>query len=170
MEEKIGIVHSLYLFRHGKSDWEAAYHEDHDRPLAKRGRKAARQMGVWLAGLGECPEAVLVSSAVRAQQTLALAQQAGGWPKVPVVVSRDVYEAASPEHLLEGLRAIGQAATRVLLVGHEPLLSELICYLTGGQVRFPTAAMARIDLPGGGFFPEPGSGVLQWLVTPHLVG
>jgi phosphohistidine phosphatase len=171
MEEKMDIGRSLYLFRHGKSDWAAAYEDDHDRPLAKRGRKAARRMGRWLARLGECPEVVLASSAVRAQQTLVLAQQAGDWPKGDIAMSRAVYEATTPEDLMALLAKAAPEATRVLLVGHEPLLSELIGLLTGGQVRFPTAAIARIDLPGtADAVPEPGSGQLQWLVTPRLVG
>ena len=39
---------SILLFRHGKSDWNANYEKDHDRPLSKRGIIAAKTMGIYL--------------------------------------------------------------------------------------------------------------------------
>jgi len=68
---------TVLLFRHGKSDWYADYDWDHNRPLAKRGRKAARAMGRWLAETGPLPESIVSSSAKRAQQTLKRARKAG---------------------------------------------------------------------------------------------
>ena len=47
---------TLLLLRHGKSNWDAQYQLDHDRPLAKRGRKAAALMGRYLSALDEAPD------------------------------------------------------------------------------------------------------------------
>ena len=44
---------NLILFRHGKSDWLADYTLDHDRPLAIRGKKAAKKMGIYLSKRNE---------------------------------------------------------------------------------------------------------------------
>ena len=53
---------TLLFFRHGKSNWDADYDVDHNRPLAKRGRKAARAMGRSTDGFGS---ATSVSSSLR---------------------------------------------------------------------------------------------------------
>ncbi|SVD23980.1 uncharacterized protein METZ01_LOCUS376834, partial [marine metagenome] len=56
-------MRSVIMFRHGKSDWDADYGPDHDRPLAKRGIKAAKKMGKYLAGLDQVPHIVVSSTA-----------------------------------------------------------------------------------------------------------
>ncbi len=66
---------TLIFFRHGKSDWDAEYHGDHNRPVAKRGRKAAKLMGRFLASTGQVPDSVVTSSALRARSTFELAAQ-----------------------------------------------------------------------------------------------
>ena len=68
---------TLILFRHGKSDWDSEEPSDHDRPLAKRGRKAAKAMGKFLALAGQVPDSAVTSSAVRARSTLEIAMEAG---------------------------------------------------------------------------------------------
>src|SRR5947207_15865347 len=70
----------LILFRHGKSDWDADYPGgDAARPLARRGRKAAKTMGRFLARAGQVPDAAITSPAVRAEETLRLTMDGGGW-------------------------------------------------------------------------------------------
>ena len=47
---------SIILFRHGKSEWNTFYDSDHNRPLAPRGIKAAKKMGVFLANKKQVPD------------------------------------------------------------------------------------------------------------------
>ncbi|WP_424522101.1 SixA phosphatase family protein, partial [Rubrivirga sp.] len=54
---------TIILLRHGKSDWEADYDGDHQRPLAKRGQKGARKMGRFLTTARSVPDRALTSSA-----------------------------------------------------------------------------------------------------------
>jgi phosphohistidine phosphatase SixA len=170
-EEGKGTVRMkrLLLFRHGKSDWDARYGADHDRPLAKRGRKAASLMGRYLAGLDQVPDRIVCSSAVRARETLRLATEAGKW-SCPVAVAEELYQ-ASPETVLELIRETRDSVNTVLLVGHEPTWSLLTGRLIGkARLEFPTAAIARIDLPVTRWADvEFGKGVLAWLVTPKLL-
>src|ERR1035441_9922401 len=75
----VEMSHSLIVFRHSKSDWSADYGgPDLERPLAKRGRKAARAAGRFLAAT-EVPDSVICSPAPRATATLALASEARDW-------------------------------------------------------------------------------------------
>ena len=70
---------TLLFLRHGKSDQDTDYGHDHERPLKKRGRKAARTMGRFLTKTDQAPDSVIVSASVRAQETLVMALDAGGW-------------------------------------------------------------------------------------------
>lgn len=161
---------SLILFRHGKSDWNAEYKSDKDRPLAQRGVRAARRMGEFLAASGQLPELALSSSAVRARDTLDLARRQGHW-QCPVQVKPMLYMADS-RHVLELLNAFDATPTTLLLTAHEPTCSELTARLIGapGNIRFPTAAMARIDLPVESWEQvQFGHGELRWLVPPKLL-
>src|ERR1700744_695336 len=64
----------LVLLRHAKSDWPDV--ADHERPLAKRGRRDAPVVGRWLGASGYTPDAVVCSTALRARQTWELASAA----------------------------------------------------------------------------------------------
>ncbi len=159
----------LLIFRHAKSDWNTACGFDHDRPLARRGIAAAKRMGRYLARLGQVPDRVISSSAVRAWTTVELAAQTGDWP-CPLEATGDLYDADSDE-VLEIIRGCSDTDSRLLLAGHQPTCSVLAGRLIGrAQMRFPTAAMARIDLPGDRWGSVRwGEGSLIWFVTPKLL-
>ena len=63
---------TLLLLRHAKSSWDTMSLPDYDRPLAKRGRKAAPLIGAEIAQLGLRPDLILCSGAVRTRETLDL--------------------------------------------------------------------------------------------------
>lgn len=160
---------TILLFRHGKSDWDADYEADHNRPLARRGEKAASLMGKYLASLDQLPDRVICSSALRAKETVRLAAKAGKW-SCPITFADELYE-ASPEQVLDLIRESQNSLDSILLAGHEPTWSLLAGRLIGNaKVKFPTAAMARIDLAvaswkEAGF----GKGTLVWMVSPKLL-
>lgn len=160
---------SVYLLRHAKSDWSSDYATDHDRPLSKRGRRAAATVGRFLASLDQAPEAVVTSTAVRARTTVELAAATGGW-HCPVRQEADLY-GGSTEQVLAAIRTAPAEAERLVLAGHEPTWSAAVERLTGGgSVRMVTAAVARIDLAVESWEEVAfGAGTLTWLVTPKLL-
>lgn len=159
----------LILFRHGKSDWEASFNRDHDRPVAERGRRAAKAMGCWLAAVGRVPDLAITSSAVRAKTTLDLAMTAGQWA-CPTQVTADLYE-ATVNTVLEVVQQQSDAHNSLMLVGHEPTWSDTLSYLIGGGlVRMPTAAMACLELEIDHWAQvAQGRGTLLWLMLPKLL-
>ncbi len=164
------MPHALIVFRHSKSDWSAGYGgSDLDRPLAKRGRRAARAAGRLLTAAGEVPDGAICSPAVRATATLALASEARGW-ELPVRISDALYS-EGVEGLLGEVRLEPETTKLLMVVGHEPTCSQVVSLLTGGGlVRMPTAAIARVDLVVNEWAEVgPGTGVLSWLVVPRLV-
>lgn len=161
---------ALILLRHGKSDWRADYGgDDRERPLARRGRKAAQTIGRFLARAGHVPDAAITSRALRAEETLRLAMAAGGWT-CPARSAEALYGGGVSGLLAEIHKE--PAATDVLLaVGHEPTWSEAAALLVGGgRLRLPTGAVARIDLEVDRWEEVgPGTGVLAWSVVPRLL-
>ena len=160
---------TVMLLRHGKSDWASDTGNDRDRQLAKRGRRAARVIGEMLTRTGMVPDVAVTSPAVRATTTLELAVKAGGWD-CPVQISEALY-GEGPAGVLEEIARQPDDAERLLLVGHEPAWSEMVGLLVGGgQHRFPTGAVAAIDLEVERWADvRPGCGRLQFLVVPRLL-
>jgi len=160
---------TIFLLRHAKSDWDAAYDSDHERPLNERGRKAAALIGTYVASLGQIPDRVISSSAVRARETIELAVTEGGWT-CPIETTPELYE-TSPDRVLELIRRQSDSFSSLLLVGHQPTWSLLLDGLVGGaEVRMPTAALARIDVPVERWSEvDYGSGKLGRHVTPKQI-
>jgi len=159
----------IYLLRHAKSDWEAEFETDHDRPLNRRGRAAAQQMGRFLTAIGQVPDLVVTSSAIRARDTVELAMASGAW-ECPVEVTRDLY-ATSPSSVVHLVQTYAGSHDRLMLVGHEPTWSELASSLIGGgHVKLPTATIARIDFDVEGWAEvDVHTGTLAWIMTPKLL-
>ncbi|MDX1502980.1 MAG: histidine phosphatase family protein [Thermoanaerobaculia bacterium] len=158
----------LLLLRHGKSDWDAAFDDDHERPLAARGEKAARRVGRFLSAVGLAPGLALSSTAVRARTTVELAAEAGAWG-CPVRLVPRLYGTPPAEVLAEIAGAPDEV--RVLLVaGHQPTWGGVVHELTGARVHFPTAAVACIrgEAEGWAALVRQG-GELAWHVTPKLL-
>jgi len=160
---------TLYLLRHAKSDWENAFEGDHERTLAPRGIKAAERVGRMLATAGEIPDRVLTSSAVRARSTVELAAESGGW-KSPQIVVPEFY-GSEPDIVIERVCREADDAQSLLLAGHEPVWSATASELIGGgMLRFPTAALARIDLAIDLWSElQQDRGQLVWFVIPRFL-
>lgn len=167
----------LMLLRHAKSDWSQAGLHDHDRALAPRGRAAAARMGVHLAARGLTPDCVLVSTALRTRDTWSLL--AAALPARPATFDERIYE-ASAAALLDVIRATPSACRSLLVIGHNPGLQSLALLLAkddgGGNAlarlaeKFPTAALAVIDLPADGWADiRARSGRLESFVVPRLL-
>ena len=160
---------TLLLLRHGKSDWDADYVGDHERPLADRGQKGARKMGRFVTTARVVPDRAITSSAVRARETLATAAEAGGWMG-PARVADALYE-STPEEVLAEIQKEPDDAQTLIVVGHEPTWSRLVSMLIGGgRVQMKTAAVARIDIEVERWADvQAGRGALAFLLPPRAL-
>lgn len=158
---------TVIFFRHGKSDWDAKFGTDHERPINKRGRETSQRMGRFLADAEQLPDRIITSSAVRARETLERAAKGGEWGEISTLVTPDLYE-ASPNDVLDVIRNEDDDSTRLLLIGHEPTWSEVIGRLIGGgRIKMSTATMARVDFEISSWRQADfNQGVLKWLVPP----
>lgn len=154
------------VLRHGKSLRGPEYPDDYSRPLAPRGAQAARTMGRLLAEDGPEPALIVTSPAQRAVETARLIQ--AELEDVPLKEEPDVY-AASMEDLLKIVAGFPSDAARVLLVGHNPGLEELVADLTGrGDVLLKTCTLALVKLHGESWEKAAAKrGSLQDLINPR---
>jgi len=136
---------TLLILRHAKSSWGAPSLADHDRPLNKRGKRDAPRIGELLRREELVPQLILSSTARRARSTAELVSEHSGC-EGPLRLERDLY-AAGGEAYLEALAKLPDEYQRVLLVGHNPGLEELLEALCGEYQRLPTAALAQVSLP-----------------------
>lgn len=136
---------TLLLMRHAKSSWDNPAQDDHDRPLNTRGRRVAPRMGGWLRKQALTPDLIVSSTARRALQTAeAVASESGYAGDIQTVP--DLYH-ASPESWCSVIRTLPDEAARVLCIGHNPGVEQLLSQCGCPDPAMPTAAVARIDLP-----------------------
>lgn len=136
---------TLMLLRHAKSSWKDDSVTDHDRPLNKRGRKAAPLVGHLLRDQHLVPDLITSSSAVRAQTTATVAAEACGYSG-EVAVADELYLATAGEILSYVQERTEESLDRILLVGHNPGMEDLVNRLGGRREPFPTAALAVFDV------------------------
>jgi phosphohistidine phosphatase len=150
----------LMLLRHAKTEHDAPTGHDQDRRLDERGRLDAAAIGTWIGRHPPLPDAVLVSTAVRAQQTWVIARDAmkdaaRDQPPPPRVELLDELYGAEPAQLLRIIRLAGVAdPARLMLIGHNPGMHELALMLAGSgdaaakkslEDNLPTAGLAILD-------------------------
>ena len=134
----------LLILRHAKSSWKEPSLSDFQRPLNKRGTEAAPRMGEWIAQNNLVPDTILCSTAVRAQETMALAIE-GGHLDSACISTEELY-LAPPQAYLENLAQLSEAQNSAMVIGHNPGIEELVYQLCGEYRVMPTCALAVIDL------------------------
>ena len=152
----------LLLLRHGKSDWSRAL-PDFDRPLKGRGRRETRALGRWLAGRGLLPDLVLASPAARARETAGRICEAMACPARRIRFEEGLY-LAGPAALLALVRGLPERRRRVMLVGHNPGLEDLLLVLAAQappaasrDKLLPTACAALLETAGSWRAAGPGA-------------
>lgn len=134
----------LILLRHAKSSWEDDQLVDHDRPLNDRGRKAAKRIGRLLLEQRIVADVVLCSTSVRTRETAKIVFSK--WPERPEIWFRSDLYHASPEQMAVILAGLADQQGSAMLIGHNPGFEQFLEQLTGQFVKFPTAAVAVLEL------------------------
>ncbi len=160
----------LWLMRHGKAERYDGI-EDYDRPLKKRGKRDAKLIGEWLKNGDLIPDLVISSPAIRAIATAKWVCQSIGSGQQQIQMEKRLYD--------EGLTRVKavladcpQTLNRVLLVGHNPELEELLIFLLNDSrlpsvdKLFPTATLARLSMPGDWSQLTPGCAELLAITYP----
>jgi phosphohistidine phosphatase len=145
----------LMLLRHAKTEHDAPSGHDHDRRLDERGRLDAAAIGTWIGQHPPLPDAVLVSTAVRAKQTWEIASDAikgavqEQAPQPHVEWLDEIYGAETAQLLRIIRMAAATDPARLMLIGHNPGMHELALMLAGSGDAAAKKALEH-NLPTGG--------------------
>ncbi len=131
----------LYLLRHGDAELHSS-NGDRSRMLTEVGMEQSRLAGRFLKDIH--PSVVLLSTYIRAKDTLVIVNREGGSCALREFVSLDVAPSASVEDLMLEVNAYNEES--LLIVGHNPQLSHLIYHLTGQDKGMGNCSFAEIDL------------------------
>jgi len=135
---------SVLILRHAKSSWKHPDVNDHDRPLNKRGKHDAPRMGELLQDEHLVPDFIISSTAKRARSTAKVLAKAAGY-KGDITLNQSLY-AASPTAYIDVLNDLSNEYARVLMVGHNPGLEQLVKMLTGEEHAIHTCSLAHVQL------------------------
>lgn len=158
----------LILLRHGKSGWDDARLDDFDRPLAPRGLRDVPEMGRRLARRGQAPDLIISSAALRAISTARAVARELGYREDRIVSDADLYH-ASPEKILSFVRRAPDEASTLMMVGHNPGMTELANRLAEIRLdNMPTAGMlcVEFDAPESWANIDPGHARFAWFDYP----
>ena len=138
-------MRTLTLVRHAKSSWKDASLRDRDRPLNKRGRRDAPEMGRRIAAAGIRPSLIISSPAVRAWTTAKFVAQEIGFPAEFMQRENDLY-LASLDRLLDVVATQDSGFNNLMLFGHNPGLTDFANYLCPGlTANVPTAGVVCVE-------------------------
>ena len=172
----------LFVLRHAKSSWDDPGLDDHERPLAPRGRLAVEMMADHIRSHDIRPGQVLCSTARRTRETLE-----GVAPDGQRLIEPELY-AASARELIERLRQVPEEIDAVMVIGHNPTMQTLVLrlaaapelsvvpdddgddsYLTEVQGKFPTGALATLTFQGAWRDLAPHEARLVGFVRPRAI-
>lgn len=150
----------LYVLRHGEADWPGWDKEDDLRPLNEKGIAEMRRVAKFFKAIGVAPELILTSPLPRAQQTAQLAQkQIGGELQLEAKLSPGATPRIVKSLLYEQMKS---QSGDLMIVGHEPDLSEIIRHFSGACAKMSKAGLARLD------FENSQQARLIWLLPPKI--
>lgn len=136
----------LLLIRHAKSSWKQLDGADIERPLNKRGKRDAPLMGKILRDLKIRPDLIISSPAKRALCTARMIAKILKYPRKKIVVRDKIYESGLSA-LLKIIQELDDSLATVILLGHNPDLTELAQYLSDYPVEnIPTCGIFCLDL------------------------
>jgi phosphohistidine phosphatase len=147
----------LYLFRHGDAAPAPPGGRDEERQLTEKGRDETRAAAGALRDAGLVLDGLYTSPLIRARQTGEVLQQVFGVPAQADERVRPGCRLGAVQELLSD-----SSDERVVIVGHEPDMSDMVGALTGGRVKLRTSGFARVQFDRA----EPGRGLLLSLLSP----
>lgn len=166
---------TLLIMRHAKSDWNTNNGSDFDRVLSDRGIYDAPRMGQWIVDQNYTPDHVICSPAQRVKETISAVGQVWNLDQKLIHWDQDIYN-ANLSSLLAVIAGDLVSGKINLIAGHNPGVSELILYLSGGHVPeqasgnlMPTATVTVLQLKDDSETVESGAWNIINYMKPRLL-
>jgi phosphohistidine phosphatase len=161
----------ICVIRHAKADRGDPSLRDIERPLTKRGKRDCKHMGRWIGAHVGRPALIVSSPAVRARSTAS--GVAAGCGYEAEVVQWDHLYPGDVQATVNAIRNLDESVNTVLIVGHNPVLEDLVSWLAASEalmLHMSTAAVAVLRLEDGPWRAVTGGRLtLEAFVSPkHL--
>jgi phosphohistidine phosphatase len=160
----------LYFLRHAiavKRGSPGFEEDDSARPLTAQGREKMLGNAQGMNALNLSFDVILSSRYLRAKETAQIVSGVFKLKKSQTIFTENLIPGASFEQLIDEINAHAKKFKSILLIGHEPHLSELMSFLLTGGRQIPIA------LKKGGICKlsilklcSTSSASLDWLLTP----
>jgi phosphohistidine phosphatase len=158
----------VYLLRHGIAEENRSGKSDADRELTAEGRRKLRETLRVVAEADTHPSLILTSPLLRAVQTAEIAKSVLHSRTNPLE-TKALLPGTNPEQVWDEIR-VHKDEPELMLVGHDPLFTNLAGYLLGFpglHIDFKKGAILRVDFES--FAPKP-RGLLRWFLVAKLAG
>ena len=123
----------LFIVRHAKSSWDYPELDDYDRPLNKRGKRNAPEMGQRLAKRNIKPDVMVTSPAKRAAATARRIAEEISFPRSNIQQESLMYH-GSIRNMIEVIRSTSDHSNILMIFGHNPGLTDLTNHLSGSDI------------------------------------
>lgn len=158
-------MRELILLRHAHAELAGIGQDDIDRPLSRQGIAESEAAGKWLQAHNQLPDRIVCSSARRARETLEQVLQVTGF--VEQRQEPRIYD-ATPGTLMQ-VADEHRECSRLMIVGHNPGLEQLVALLSSGQSSdfrgMPAAGLVVLHIPAEADF-EPGIATMEHFWWP----
>ena len=161
---------TVYIVRHAKSSWEFINLEDHERPLLKQGIMRTNLIGDYLIKKKVSVDLMISSHAVRAYETARIIAEVLAYPAENILIDEKLYH-ADADDLLYTLTEVPDDTDSVMLVGHNPTVTEFVnAYLRKPVEWMPTSAVACFTFKTKSWEKLPGAGhKTKFFITPKML-
>jgi phosphohistidine phosphatase len=137
---------TIHLIRHAKSSWDNPDLDDFSRTLNERGKKEACFMEKKLKESGCNPDYFISSPAKRTKETSEIIASALNYNVEKIIFDERIYHSSLPQ-ILQVLNDVPNGFNNMILIGHNPTLTQLSNYLTDNFIdNIPTCGMVKIEL------------------------
>jgi phosphohistidine phosphatase len=153
---------SLIIVRHGEAEPKIDSIEDKERKLIKKGVKQMRRVAGFIDEMDYSFDRVFSSTYIRAYQSAEVILDELGEDEKKIETITELEPDKDPSEFINKIKENDNAS--ILIVGHEPFLSQLVRNLTGGNVEIKKGGLVVID-----YNPVDGKGILKTLVTQKIM-
>ncbi|MBF0571221.1 MAG: phosphohistidine phosphatase SixA [Candidatus Omnitrophica bacterium] len=163
----------LYFLRHAIAEerGDPRYKDDGLRPLTAQGKRKMHRAALGIQALGLTFDAVISSPYLRAKQTAEIVAKVYKLKNKSIHLTNNLLPPASIEELLSEVSIHFPKSQKILLVGHEPQLSEMVSRLLKSgrplDIDFKKGGLCCLSVPD---FPDHSNAILHWLLTPAQLG
>jgi phosphohistidine phosphatase len=136
---------SVLLLRHAKTSKNDAAVSDDMRPLSVSGKNEVYKIGKFIRNTKLFPSLIISSTAKRAKDTSDILAESICYKK-EIQLSELLYETI-PKNYIDVISKISNDVNMILLVGHNPILENLIELITNELISMENCSLVHIILP-----------------------